>query len=112
MHCGPHSDVKVHKSPGQYNYFLQGIEEFAVEKLVPYLGIEAFTIPVFPRTARFDINRSYAEILQPLFKQCGRKLAAVVTTDIGRAAFEYEQSSYTGLLFRFASISTENSLWT
>ncbi len=31
---------------------LQGVEDLAVEELVPQVGIEAFNVAVFPRAAR------------------------------------------------------------
>jgi hypothetical protein len=37
--------------------FLEGVEDFAVERFVAQLAIEAFAIAVLPGTARLDVER-------------------------------------------------------
>lgn len=37
--------------------FIEAIEQFAVQKLVAELAIEAFTVTILPRASRFDVGR-------------------------------------------------------
>ena len=58
--------------------FLQGLEQFAVEKLIPHLAIEGFDIAVLPRRARLNIEGLDRKRLQPVAQLPGDKLRPVV----------------------------------
>jgi hypothetical protein len=54
------------------------LEDFTVEQFIPQLAIEALDVAVLPRAARFDVQRLYADLLQPLTHLLGGELRAVV----------------------------------
>ena len=39
----------------------EGVKDFAVQQLIPQSGVEAFTIPVFPRRSWLDVGSLCAD---------------------------------------------------
>ena len=52
-------------------------ENFHIEQFVAQFGIEALIVPVLPRTARFDIERSHSDPAKPTSHGFGNKFRAV-----------------------------------
>ena len=60
---------------------LEGVEDLAVEQLVPEPGIEALAIAVFPRRSRFDVGGLRTDGGNPVADSFGDELGAVVGPD-------------------------------
>ncbi len=71
--------------------FAQAVEDFAVEQLVSEPAVEAFTVSVLPRAARFDVGRLGANGGDPVSDSLGDKFRPIVRTyETGHTA-KYEQ---------------------
>ena len=46
--------------------FLQAVEDFTIEQLIPQFSIEALVVAVFPGAAGFDEQGPAADLLQPI----------------------------------------------
>src|SRR5450432_59827 len=58
--------VVFHPPPLRQNLcLLQRVKDLAVQEFISQLSVEAFTVPVFPWTPRFDVQRLGTQI--PLF---------------------------------------------
>src|SRR5271169_5746130 len=57
---------------------LQRIEDLAIQAFISQLAVEAFTVPVLPGTARFDVQRLRAHRRQPLPQSFRNKLWPIV----------------------------------
>ena len=71
--------------------FAQRVEDLTVQKLIPKLRVEAFTIAVLPRASRLDIGRSRFNGDDPLSNQFGDELRAIVRADMTWHAAQDEQ---------------------
>ena len=80
------SVVGIHPTPGKDFSFGQSIEYFTIQKFIPHMGIEAFTITIFPWTTWFNVGGANVQILKPVPQCDSRKLTTIITADIGRAA--------------------------
>ena len=70
---------------------LQGVEDLAVEELVPQVGIEAFNVAVFPRAARGDVGGLGTRRRDPRLHRLGDEFRSVVRADMSRHATQDEQ---------------------
>jgi hypothetical protein len=72
--------------------FAQVEEEFAIQQFQAHLGMEAFRIGVFPRSAGFDVSRPDLGLAQPLFHGLGHEVRPIVTVVVLRltAAADYD----------------------
>ena len=61
--CNPPA---ISQSLNHHLRLLQRIENLPIQALIPQLPVEAFTVAVFPRTPRLDVQRSDAYFRQPL----------------------------------------------
>src|SRR5512137_926720 len=52
---------------------LQRIENLSIQAFVPQLSVETFTVPVFPGTSRFNVQRPGAQLRQPLPQLLGHE---------------------------------------
>ena len=71
--------------------FSKAVEDFAVEQLVSEPAVEAFTVSVLPRAARFDVGRLGADGGDPVSDSLGDKFRPIVRTYETRRAAKYEQ---------------------
>ena len=71
--------------------FGQGVEDLAVEHLVPEFSVEALVVTVLPWAARFDEQCLHANPRQPFPHRDGGELTAIVRTDVIRWAMPGEQ---------------------
>ena len=56
--------------------FLEAIKDFAVQKLVAQLAIEALAISVLPWTSWFDVERFRADASEPIANRMPGELAS------------------------------------
>tara|TARA_R110002110_G_scaffold265183_2_gene481054 strand:+ start:1164 stop:1613 length:450 start_codon:yes stop_codon:yes gene_type:complete len=56
----------------------QRVKYFAIEKFVPELAVEALVVAIFPRAARFDVERLHANPAEPVAHGMGGKLRAII----------------------------------
>src|SRR5208282_6662790 len=77
--------VVFHAPPLRQNLrFLQRVKDLAIQELIAQLSIETFTVPVFPWTSRFDIQRPGAHFPQPLPQLLSNELRPIVRTNVLR----------------------------
>ena len=69
----------------------QVFKHLTVHELVPDTAVETLGVSILPRTARFDIQCSHADLLQPVANRLGQELTAVVTAKVLRHAVSSEQ---------------------
>lgn len=55
----------------------QTVKDLAIEELFAEPSVEAFTISVFPRAARFDVRRLCAYNFDPILDGLGNELRSV-----------------------------------
>ncbi len=79
---GPDGVVVNPPAFSQDLHFLERVEDLTVEELVAQLRVEAFTVPVLPWAAGFDIECLCSRIRQPLPQIFGYELRAIVRTDM------------------------------
>jgi hypothetical protein len=72
---------------------LQGVEDFAVEQLIPELSVEALNIAVFPGAPRFNEECADIKPFEPKADNLGRKLGPVIRADIFRRTMLDEEPS-------------------
>lgn len=63
--------------------FLQAVEEFSVQQLIPEAGVEALAISVFLRRTWFDAHGLCLQSVDPLPDGLSNELRAVVRIDVG-----------------------------
>jgi len=87
------SDGVVLATPGfdQHLRLLQGVEDLAVEELIPQPGIEAFDVAVFPGTAGRDVGGLGPHRGDPRLHRLGDELRPVVGPDMSGHATQDEQ---------------------
>src|ERR1700712_5149984 len=66
--------------------FLQRVEDFAVEQLVPELGVEALDVAVLPGRARRDVGGLGTDSRYPGLDGLGDELGAIVRSNMARHA--------------------------
>lgn len=69
----------------------QVFKHLTVHELVPDSAVETLGVAILPGTARFDIQRSHADLLQPTANRLGQELTAVVATEVLRHAVSSDQ---------------------
>ncbi len=69
----------------------QVFKHLTVHELVPDMAVETLGVSILPGTARFDIQRSYADLFQPTANCLGQELTAVVAAKVLRHAVSWEQ---------------------
>lgn len=75
---GPEGTV-FHSPPfDEYSDFFQGLKDLAIQQFVSELTVEAFTVAVFPRAPRFDVEGSYACSFEPLAYCLSGEFRAVI----------------------------------
>ena len=62
------------------------LEYLAIEQFVAKRPVEAVIVPILPWRSWRDVERIYADLLQPLLDGCRDELTAIVGPDIGRRA--------------------------
>ena len=77
----------------QHTQFLDRVEDFTIQELVPELGGKAFAVAVLPRRARLDVQRLCACACQPLAQVPGYKLRAVIGSKMSGNAFHHPDVS-------------------
>ncbi len=86
--------------------FAQAVEDLTVEQLVSDPAVEAFTISVLPRAARFDVSRLGANGGDPVSDRLGDKFRPIVRTyELGapRSMNRSVRTSITSVEFSFRS---------
>src|SRR6516225_5667164 len=74
----PHR-VVVHSPPLDHHLrLLQGVEDLALQAFILQLAVEAFTVPILPRTARLDIQGLGSHRRQPLPQSQRNELGSIV----------------------------------
>ena len=66
--------------------FGEAVEDFAVQKLVTQLRVEALAIAIFPRRARLDEGRLRSNGCDPVPNRFGDEIRAIVGTQMTRPA--------------------------
>jgi len=61
-----------------HSSFSQILEPFDIQTLISQAAIEAFPKGILPRTARLDIERLDAFLLEPFFNSGGNELRPIV----------------------------------
>ena len=69
----------------------QGVEDFAVQQLVPELAVEGLVVPILPWRSWLDVERLYTDPAQPVANGMGGKLRAIVGSDMIRWTMTLEQ---------------------
>ena len=69
----------------------QSVEDFAVQKLVAQLRVEALAIAILPRTARHDVGRLRSHGDNPFPQRLGDELGAIVGSNVDWDAAQDEQ---------------------
>ena len=77
--------------------FPQGVEDLAVEELVPKTRIEGLDIPVLPRRARSDVGGLGADRRDPLLHRFGHELGAIVGPYVARDPRRMNRSESTSM---------------
>jgi hypothetical protein len=67
---------------------LQAVEDLLVQTLVTKLAVERLAVAVLPRTARFDVERSGAQLAQPAADHLGGHLCTIVGANVLRNAVD------------------------
>jgi len=75
---GPEGVVLNAPSFDEYLGFFQGVKDLAIKQFVSEFTVEAFTVAVFPRAARFDVEGSYACSFEPLAYCLSGEFRAVI----------------------------------
>ena len=71
--------------------FVERVEDFAVQKLISKLRVEAFAVAVLPWAFRFVVGRSRSNGDDPFSNQFGDELRAIVRTEMTWHAAQDEQ---------------------
>ena len=71
---GPHRVVRV---DCQWIRLPQGVEDLAVEQLVPEAGVEAFYVAVLPRRAELDLGGLSPDGSDPVAHGLGNELRVI-----------------------------------
>jgi len=70
--------------------FLEAAEDFAIEKLVPQLAVEAFAIAILPGAARLDVEGFGPHACQPAPDDLRGHLRPVIGSDVfGDTAYQH-----------------------
>ncbi len=68
-------------------------KHLTVHEFVPDTAVETLSVSILPGAARFDIQRSHADLLQPTANRLGQELTAVVAAEMLRHAVSPKQFS-------------------
>src|SRR5512137_955349 len=90
-------DIIVFQAPpfNEHLSLFQGIEDLTVEPLIPQLAVETLNEAILPGASRLDIQGLNPDAAQPVSNRFGRKLRAVVRTDVLRNAMPDKKSCQT-----------------
>lgn len=61
----------------QHPGFSEGVEDLAVQQLIPQRAVEALVVAVLPWRARGDVERLHADLPEPGLDGGGDELAAI-----------------------------------
>lgn len=75
----------------QHLRFCQRVEDLAVQAFISEFSIEAFTIAVFPRTSRLDVERLHIQFAKPIPYGLSDKLWSIVRTNVLRRSVTDEE---------------------
>jgi len=60
--------------------------KFPIQTLIPKRAVEAFDMPILPRTSRLDVKGLHLVLSQPPLQDAGNELAAIIAAHVGGCA--------------------------
>ncbi len=69
----------------------EGVKDLSIKHFVSEFTVETFTVAVFPRATRFDVQGSYSRSFKPLANSLGGEFRAVIRSDVLRWTMGHEE---------------------
>lgn len=86
----------------QHPGFSEGVENLAVQQLIPQRAVEALVVAVLPWRARGDVERLHADLPEPGLDGGGDELTAIVRPDMrGRTTLDEQLGQRCQYVFVF-----------